>query len=52
MIVADPPAIALHYWNGRQLISHFENAEEHVMLARYDENLQPLVRALLAERPE
>jgi Icc protein len=52
MIVADPPAIALHYWNGRQLVSHFENAEEHVMLARYDENLQPLVRALLAERPE
>jgi 3',5'-cyclic-AMP phosphodiesterase len=52
MIVADPPAIAVHYWNGRQLISHFENAEEHVMLARYDENLQPLVRALLAERPE
>ncbi|MEP3225903.1 MAG: phosphodiesterase [Parasphingorhabdus sp.] len=52
MIVADPPAIALHWWNGKQLVSHFETAEEHVMLARYDENLQPLVRALLAERPK
>lgn len=52
MIVADPPAIALHWWNGRQLISHFDSAEEHVMLARYDENLQPLVRTLLAERPK
>ncbi len=52
MIVADPPAIALHWWNGKQLVSHFETAEEHVMLARYDENLQPLVRALLAERPD
>lgn len=52
MIVADPPAIALHWWNGKQLVSHFETAEEHVMLARYDENLQPLVRALLAERPQ
>lgn len=52
MIVADPPAIALHWWNGRQLVSHFDSADEHVMLARYDENLQPLVRALLAERPE
>ena len=52
MIVADPPAIALHWWNGRQLISHFDSADEHVMLARYDENLQPLVRALLAERPD
>ncbi|WP_339824904.1 phosphodiesterase [uncultured Parasphingorhabdus sp.] len=51
MIVADAPAIALHWWNGRQLVSHFETAEEHVLLARYDENLQPLVRALLAERP-
>ncbi|MEP2990588.1 MAG: phosphodiesterase [Parasphingorhabdus sp.] len=52
MIVADPPAIALHWWNGRQLVSHFDAADEHVMLARYDENLQPLVRALLAERPD
>lgn len=52
MIVADPPAIAIHWWNGRQLISHFDSADEHVMLARYDENLQPLVRALLAERPD
>ncbi len=52
MIVADPPSIALHWWNGKQLVSHFETAEEHVMLARYDENLQPLVRALLAERPQ
>lgn len=51
MIVADPPAIALHWWNGRQLVSHFDSADEHVMLARYDENLQPLVRDLLAERP-
>lgn len=52
MIVADPPAVALHWWNGKQLVTHFETAEEHVMLARYDENLQPLVRALLTERPE
>ncbi|MEH6756115.1 MAG: phosphodiesterase [Parasphingorhabdus sp.] len=52
MIVADPPAIALHWWNGRQLVTHFETAEEHVMLARYDHNFQPLVRALLAERPD
>ncbi len=51
MIIADPPSLALHYWNGRQLISHFESAEEHVMLARYDHKMQPLVRALLAERP-
>ena len=34
MIVADPPAVALHWWNGKQLVTHFETAEEHVMLAR------------------
>ncbi len=52
MIVADPPCYALHWWNGRQLISHFDTADEHVMLARYDEKMQPLVRHLLAERPD
>ncbi|MBB5685858.1 phosphodiesterase [Sphingobium boeckii] len=51
MIIADPPAFALHRWNGRELVTHFDNADEHVMLAKYDENMQPLVRSLLAERP-
>ncbi len=51
MIIADPPAFALHRWNGRELVTHFDNADEHVMLAKYDENMQPLVRSQLAERP-
>ena len=51
MIVADPPAFGLHRWNGRDLVSHFDMADEHVMLARYDANMQPLVRALMTERP-
>ncbi|WP_373488771.1 phosphodiesterase [Blastomonas sp.] len=51
MIIADAPAFALHWWNGRELITHYETADEHVMLARYDEKMQPLVRSLLAERP-
>jgi 3',5'-cyclic-AMP phosphodiesterase len=50
MIVADPPAYALHYWNGEGLMTHFDTAEEHVALARYDATLQPMVRAMLAER--
>ncbi len=49
MIVADPPAFSLHYWNGRAFISHIEDAEDHVQLARYDETMQPLVRYLLDE---
>lgn len=51
MIIADPPAYALHRWNGRELVSHFDTADEHVMLAKYDAKMQPLVRSLLAERP-
>lgn len=51
MIIADPPAYALHYWNGQALVSHFDAADEHVVLARYDASMQPLVQSLLAERP-
>jgi 3',5'-cyclic AMP phosphodiesterase CpdA len=51
MIIADPPAFALHKWNGRELVSHFDTADEHTMLAKFDARMQPLVRALMAERP-
>lgn len=51
MIIADPPAFALHRWNGRELVSHFDNADEHVVLARFDAKMQDLVRSLLGERP-
>lgn len=50
MIVADPPFFALHYWNGRELISHFDTAVEHEVLARFTPKLQPLVRMLLKEK--
>ena len=51
MIIADPPAFALHKWNGRELVTHFDTADEHTMLAKFDDRMQPLVRALMAERP-
>jgi 3',5'-cyclic AMP phosphodiesterase CpdA len=50
MILADAPGYALHYWNGAHLVTHFATAAEHVALARYDVNMQPLVRHLLEER--
>jgi 3',5'-cyclic AMP phosphodiesterase CpdA len=50
LIVADPPWFALHSWNGRTLISHFDTADEHEVLARYTRELQPLVRLLADER--
>jgi 3',5'-cyclic-AMP phosphodiesterase len=51
MIIADPPAFALHRWSRHGLVSHFDTADEHVMLAKFDTALQPLVRSLIAERP-
>lgn len=51
MIIADQPAYALHLWNGRELVSHFDSAGDHVMLAKYDGHLQPLIKQLIEERP-
>lgn len=52
MIVADPPAFALHYWNGERLISHLDTADDHTVLARYEPALQPLVQMLLTEKKD
>jgi 3',5'-cyclic-AMP phosphodiesterase len=51
MIIADPPAYALHRWNGREMVTHFDNADDHVVIARFDHKMQKLVRHLLDERP-
>lgn len=50
MIIADPPGFALHWWNGSQLVTHFDNADDHVEIARYDAGMQSLVRHLIAEK--
>ncbi len=50
MIVADPPGYALHWWNGRELVTHFATAEDHPVLASYGPGLQPLVRMLAEEK--
>jgi 3',5'-cyclic-AMP phosphodiesterase len=52
MIVADPPWFAVHFWDGRRLVSHFDTAGDHNVLARYGVELQPLVRMLIAEKGE
>ena len=50
LIVADDPCFALHLWDGRNLVSHFDAAAKHEVLARYTPELQPLVQLLQAER--
>lgn len=51
LIVADPPAFALHFWNGRELVTHWETAEDHAVLARFDERLKGMIQDMVAERP-
>lgn len=50
MIVADRPYYALHYWNGRELVSHFDTAEPHEVLARFTAKRTPLIKMLRDER--
>ena len=50
MIVAEPPGYGLHIWRDGQLVSHFDTAENHEILARYTSNLQPLVQMLAEEK--
>jgi 3',5'-cyclic AMP phosphodiesterase CpdA len=51
MIIADEPGYALHLWNGRELVSHFDSVGDRAVLAKYDDRLQALIQQLIAERP-
>lgn len=50
LIIADPPAFALHHWDGERLLTHFEIAGPRNVLASYSHNLQPMMREFLRER--
>ncbi|MDQ3077808.1 MAG: metallophosphoesterase [Pseudomonadota bacterium] len=50
LILGDNPAYALHYWNGERLVTHFDTAGPHHIMARYDSNVQPMIRDFLKER--
>jgi hypothetical protein len=50
LIVADPPAFALHYWNGERLLSHFDVAGPRNVLASYDSNAMRMIRDFIEER--
>jgi len=50
LIVGDPPAFALHYWNGERLLTHFDFAGPRNVMASYDSNAQPMIRDFVRER--
>jgi 3',5'-cyclic AMP phosphodiesterase CpdA len=52
MIVAESPGFALHWWTGRDLVTHFGAGGDHPVLARYNARMQATVRHILAERDQ
>ena len=50
MVVAESPGFALHYWNGRELVTQFGAAGEHPVLARFNARMQPAVAKTIGER--
>lgn len=51
LAVDGPPGYALHLWRGGTLVTHVDFVEELPVLARFDEDMQPLIRKIFAERP-
>ncbi len=45
-----PPGFALHRWDGQQFVTHFERVGGYEDVARFDADLQPMIRGMLAER--
>lgn len=45
-----PPGYALHRWDGERLVTHFERVGGYEDVARFDADLQPMIRSMLAER--
>lgn len=52
LITDEPPGYALHRWDGQRLITHCESVGPHAVLARFDAQLQPMVKGMMAERRE
>jgi 3',5'-cyclic AMP phosphodiesterase CpdA len=50
LITTEPPTYAIHRWADGQLLTHYEKVSDWVVLAKYDPNLQGMIREMFAER--
>lgn len=50
LITTEPPTYAVHRWSDSTLLSHYEKVSDWMVLARYDPNLQDMIREMFAER--
>jgi 3',5'-cyclic AMP phosphodiesterase CpdA len=52
LITTEQPGYALHRWDGASLVTHYGYAGDWRAAASYDQALQPMIRAMLAEHAE
>ncbi|WP_246034515.1 phosphodiesterase [Qipengyuania marisflavi] len=50
LITTEPPSFALHCWDGRNLVTHYETVGDWEVLASYGEHLKPMIREMFSER--
>ena len=50
LITTEPPSYALHRWDGRALVSHYEAVTDWDVIAHYTERLKPMIGGMIAER--
>lgn len=50
LITTEPASYALHYWDGNDLVTHYESCGDWDVLAHFGEHLKPMVREMKAER--
>lgn len=50
LIVSEPPSYALHSWDGRDLVTLYDDVGGWDVLASYTPGLQPMIQGMFAER--
>ena len=50
LITTEEAAYALHRWDGKNLVTHYERVGDWQVLARYTDALQPMIRDMFSER--
>ena len=50
LITTEPPTYALHWWDGANLVTHYERVSGWNVLASYTANLQSMIQHMFSER--
>ncbi|WP_427964699.1 metallophosphoesterase [Altererythrobacter sp.] len=50
LITTEPSTYALHRWDGKDLVTHYEKTNEWDVVAHYSDDLKPMMRDMFRER--